>query len=57
VTVAGPHCRGGDSGAPIFNGTVAFGIVKGGSWSRSGRCNFYFYMSTDYLPKGWSLLR
>ena len=56
VTVTGPSCRGGDSGGPIFNGTVAFGIVKGGNYSRSGICNFYYYMSTDYLPAGWSLL-
>ena len=55
VTVTGPSCRGGDSGGPIFNGTVAFGIAKGGNYSRSGRCNFYYYMSTDYLPEGWSL--
>ena len=57
VTVAGPSCRGGDSGGPIFSGTIAFGITKGGSYSRSGRCNFYYYMSTDFLPDGWSLLR
>lgn len=56
TTVAGPSCRGGDSGGPIFNGTVAFGIAKGGSYGRSGRCGFYYYMSTDYLPDGWSLL-
>lgn len=56
VTVAGPSCRGGDSGGPIFNGTTAFGIVKGGNWSREGRCNYYYYMSTDYLPEGWRLL-
>jgi streptogrisin C len=56
VTVTGPTCRGGDSGGPIFNGTIAFGIVKGGNYSRSGRCNFYYYMSTDFLPEGWSLL-
>ena len=55
VTVAGPSCRGGDSGGPVFNGTIAFGIAKGGNYSRSGRCNFYYYMSTDYLPEGWSL--
>jgi hypothetical protein len=55
VTVTGPSCRGGDSGGPIFNGTIAFGIAKGGHYSRSGRCNFYYYMSTDYLPEGWSL--
>ncbi len=56
VTVTGPGCRGGDSGGPVFNGTIAFGIVKGGNYSRSGRCNFYYYMSTDFLPEGWSLL-
>ncbi len=56
VTVTGPSCKGGDSGGPIFNGTVAFGIAKGGSYSRTGRCNFYYYMSTDYLPTGWTLL-
>lgn len=57
VTVPGPACKGGDSGAPIFSGNVAFGIVKGGNYGRSGTCNFYYYMSTDYLPEGWSLLR
>lgn len=56
VTVAGPSCRGGDSGGPVFVGTTAFGIVKGGNYASDGRCNFYFYMSTDYLPPGWSLL-
>lgn len=56
VTVAGPSCRNGDSGGPIFNGTIAFGIVKGGNYGRGGTCNFYYYMSTDFLPDGWSLL-
>jgi hypothetical protein len=56
VTVAGPTCRAGDSGGPVFSGTIAFGIVKGGNYGRGGRCNFYYYMSTDYLPAGWSLL-
>jgi hypothetical protein len=55
VSVAGPGCRNGDSGGPVFNGTVAFGITKGGSYTR-GRCNFYYYMSTDFLPEGWRLL-
>ena len=54
VTVTGPHCRNGDSGGPIFAGTTAFGITKGGSYTR-GRCNFYYYMSTDFLPDGWRL--
>ncbi len=56
TTVAGPSCRGGDSGAPVFNGTVAFGLLKGGSYRADGTCNYYFYMSTDYLPDGWRLL-
>jgi hypothetical protein len=57
VSVAGPKCQGGDSGAPVFNGTIAFGIVKGGVRRADGTCSAYYYMSTDYLPKGWSLLR
>jgi hypothetical protein len=57
VTVAGPNCKGGDSGAPVFSGTTAFGIVKGASYRRDGSCAFYFYMSLDYLPMGWKLLR
>jgi hypothetical protein len=56
VTVAGPSCKAGDSGGPVFSGTVAFGILKGGSYRRDGACDFYYYMSTDYLPTGWSLL-
>ncbi|QNA86787.1 hypothetical protein G4G27_04755 [Sphingomonas sp. So64.6b] len=57
VTVSGPTCKGGDSGSPVFSGTTAFGILKGGSYRRDGSCAFYFYMSVDYLPPGWSLLR
>ena len=56
TTVAGPSCKGGDSGGPVFVGGIAFGILKGGSYRRDGTCNFYYYMSTDYLPPGWSLL-
>lgn len=56
VTVAGPGCKGGDSGSPVFLGTTAFGILKGGSYRSDGSCAFYFYMSTDYLPPGWRLL-
>ena len=56
VTVAGPTCMGGDSGAPVFSGTAAYGILKGGSYRRDGSCAFYFYMSVDYLPVGWSLV-
>jgi streptogrisin C len=55
VTVDGPRCIPGDSGGPVFSGDVAFGIAKG--VNRSGeRCDFYYYMSTDYLPAPWRLL-
>jgi streptogrisin C len=56
VAVEGPGCGGGDSGGPVFLGDTAFGIMKGGSWVSGGRCAFYYYMSLDYLPDGWSLL-
>jgi hypothetical protein len=56
VAVSGPSCRAGDSGGPVFVGTRAFGIVKGANYAADGRCNFYYYMSTDYLPPRWSLL-
>jgi hypothetical protein len=56
TTVAGPACKGGDSGAPVFLGNTAYGLVKGGSYRADGSCAFYFYMSTDYLPPAWTLL-
>lgn len=56
VAVNGPTCRAGDSGGPVFIGTTALGLVKGASYRADGGCSFYFYMSTDYLPAGWSLL-
>ncbi|MGR6327556.1 hypothetical protein ACU5AX_00660 [Sphingomonas sp. XXL09] len=56
TTVAGPICKSGDSGSPVFLGTVAYGILKGGSYRADGSCAFWFYMSTDYLPTGWQLL-
>ena len=56
ITVAGPTCKGGDSGGPVFLGTTAHGIVKGGSYRANGSCAFYFYMSTDYLPNNWRIL-
>jgi hypothetical protein len=40
----------------VFSGEVAFGIAKGINRDSSGRCNFYYYMSTDYLPSPWRLL-
>lgn len=57
VAVAGPTCKGGDSGSPVFTGTTALGIVKGASYRRDGSCAFYFYMALDYLPEGWSVIR
>jgi hypothetical protein len=56
VTVRTNDCRSGDSGGPVFSGDIAFGITKGGSGRQGTRCNFYFYMSTDFLPAGWRLL-
>ncbi len=56
TTVAGPVCKSGDSGSPVFLGGTAYGILKGGSYRADGSCAFYFYMSTDYLPAGWRLL-
>jgi hypothetical protein len=56
ITVKGPHCIPGDSGGPVFSGGIAFGIAKGVNRTASGRCLFYYYMSTDYLPPPWRLL-
>jgi hypothetical protein len=56
VTVKGPNCIPGDSGGPVFSGSVAFGIAKGVNRRSSGQCNFYYYMSTDYLPPPWRLM-
>jgi hypothetical protein len=55
VAVRGPDCKGGDSGGPVFSGTIAFGLVKGSSYTSEGRCRLYYYMSTDYLPPGWTV--
>ncbi len=56
VTVRGPSCIPGDSGGPVFSGDVAFGIAKGINRDEAGRCLFYYYMSTDYLPPPWRVL-
>ena len=56
VTVKGPNCIPGDSGGPVFSGTIAFGIAKGVNRTSSGQCRFYYYMSTDYLPPPWRLM-
>ena len=55
VTVAGPACVPGDSGGPVFSGSVALGIAKGINRRANGQCDFYYYMSTDYLPPPWRL--
>jgi hypothetical protein len=56
VTLAGPECRRGDSGAPIFSGTLAYGVLKGGAYLAGGACAFSFYQSVDYLPGSWRLV-
>jgi hypothetical protein len=56
VTMAGPNCRRGDSGAPIFSGTLAYGVLKGGAYLSGGACAFSFYQSVDYLPGSWRLV-
>jgi hypothetical protein len=56
VAVAGPSCRSGDSGGPVFDGTVALGLMKGSSYRSDGTCSLYYYQSTDYLPDGWRVL-
>ncbi|WP_419807472.1 hypothetical protein [Sphingomonas sp.] len=53
VAVEGPTCRPGDSGGPVFDGTVALGILKGASYRADGVCSLYYYMSVDYVPTGW----
>ncbi|GAA3886851.1 hypothetical protein GCM10022276_02440 [Sphingomonas limnosediminicola] len=56
ITVRGPNCIPGDSGGPVFIGSVALGIAKGVNRAPTGQCNFYYYMSTDYLPLPWRLM-
>lgn len=56
VTGAGLECDGGDSGGPFFASTVAFGILSGGYFDTAGNCTAVFYMSTDTITPGWSLL-
>ncbi len=60
VRVTGPSlkCYPGDSGGPWFASTVAFGIYVGqiSSGIAVGQCTEAFYMSTDTITPGWSLL-
>ena len=53
VAVEGPTCKQGDSGGPVFDGTVALGVLKGASFRPDGSCSLYYYMSVDFLPTGW----
>jgi hypothetical protein len=47
----------GDSGAPVFALTVAFGVLKGGYPLSGGRAAYFFYTSTDAAyEKGYSLV-
>lgn len=57
VTVQGPVCSKGDSGAPVFIGTTALGLLKGGAFIENNGCAFYYYMSLDYLPGEWRVVR
>lgn len=57
VTVKGPVCSRGDSGAPVFIGTTALGLLKGGAFVENDGCAFYYYMSLDYLPEEWRVVR
>jgi len=56
VAVKGPKCKSGDSGGPVFVGTIAFGLTKGASYTADGTCKLYYYMSTDYLPPAWTVM-
>jgi streptogrisin C len=56
ITVRGPSCIPGDSGGPVFMGEVALGLAKGINRAPTGQCNFYYYMSADYLPPPWRLM-
>ncbi|WP_180186790.1 S1 family peptidase [Acinetobacter sp. YH01008] len=52
-------CFSGDSGGPVFQNSIAFGILKGSSYTGagSGQCNAFFYMSTDQIYNmGYSLI-
>jgi len=57
VTVRGPVCSRGDSGAPVYIGTTALGLLKGGAFVENNGCAFYYYMSLDYLPGEWRVVR
>ena len=56
IAVAGPTCNAGDSGGPVFVGTVALGLVKGASYRPDGSCSLWYYMPVDFLPTGWRVM-
>lgn len=53
-------CFQGDSGGSVFtsDSNKAVGLLKATSapGKGAGQCNFFIYMSLDYLPTGWSVL-
>lgn len=53
-------CFQGDSGGFVFtaDSNKAVGLLKATSAAgkAAGQCNFFIYMSLDYLPAGWSVL-
>ena len=57
VTVKGPilHSRR-QRRAGVQRRRRASGIAKGINRDDGGRCLFYYYMSTDYLPAPWRVL-
>jgi len=56
VAVTGPNCASGDSGGPVYDLSLARGLLEGGNYSSTGTCNYYYYMPIEFLPSGWSLL-
>ena len=61
VTVTGnanTACYPGDSGGPVFISQTAVGLLKGSTdiGTAKGQCGVFYYMSTDFLPSGWTLL-
>lgn len=55
---SGTACYGGDSGGSVFISQTAVGTMKGGpnTGTAKGQCAYFYYMSTDFLPSGWTLL-
>jgi V8-like Glu-specific endopeptidase len=62
VTVTGnanTACYPGDSGGPVFISQTAVGLLKGSTdtGTAKGQCGVFYYMSIDFLPTGWTLVR